>query len=265
MDEAFNDYLNSYITGSGIIVKAERHLLSTPGAKRIRPGLVFACGRLFGVSKKELLDSAVGVELMHTGSLLHDDIIDKADTRRGRPSVNARYGNSMAILAGDRLLSRSALAFTRTKNSVEATKQAALTFVEITGAMGMEEELKPANATPAKVLKLADGKTGALMGLCGYLVGLAADDMTAAERLGAAGRLLGRAFQLRDDIEDIEEDIANEVPTLPQLVSKEEVETVIVDTLRQVVEQLKPYSDRPGYTELVESIYRLTRTSMPSL
>jgi len=265
MDEAFNNHLNSYVTGSGVIVKAERHLLSTPDAKRIRPNLVFACGRLFGIPEKELLDSAAGVELMHTGSLLHDDIIDKADTRRGRPSVNARYGNSMAILAGDRLLSRSALAFTRTKNSAEATKQAALTFIEITGAMGMEDELKPADATPAKVLKIADGKTGALMGLCGYLVGLAADDMAAAKHLSTAGRLLGHAFQLRDDIEDIEEDVANEVPTLPQLLSEEEVVKAIVDALGQAIEQLKPYVNHPGYTELVESMYRLTRTSMPSL
>lgn len=262
MDTAFNDFLVGHITGNGVIADAERHLLDAPKAKRVRPKFVLACGRLLGVAEKELMESAAAVELMHTGSLLHDDIIDKTDERRARPSVNALYGNTMAMLAGDRLLSHSVLAFTMVK-SREATKQAALTFIELTEAVAEEDELKPADATPAEVIKIADGKTGALFGLAGYLAGLAAKDKEASERFMKAGRLAGRAFQLRDDIDDLEEDAANEVPTLPQLVSLAETEQVIADALAQAVGHLAPYKGRDGYEDLVENIYTLSRTPRP--
>ena len=264
MDTVFESRLLGLVTGSGVITEAERHLLDAPKAKRVRPKFVLACGRLLGVAEKELLAAACAVELIHTGTLLHDDIIDEADERRARPSVNALYGNTMALLAGDRLLSRGLLSAATAKNGVRAARQAADTLMELTEAVAVEAELKPADATPADVLKIADGKTGALFGLCGYLAGLAAKDIPAAERLNQAGRFAGRAFQIRDDIDDLEEDIANDVPTLPQLVSQEEAEQAIEEALRQAVAKLEPYAGRPGYDELVRNIYTLARTSLPA-
>ncbi len=249
-----------HITGDKVITAAERHLLDAPKAKRVRPKFVLACGRLLDIAEKEILESAVAVELMHTGSLLHDDIIDKADERRSRPSVNKLYGGTMALLAGDSLFSRAVLSFSGIKNSAKATQQAAKTFIELTEAVALEAKLSPSDATAADVLKIADGKTGALFGLCGYLAGLAASDPEAAKRLHQTGRLAGRAFQLRDDIDDLEEDSANGVPTLPQLINLDEVEKAIEDALREAVAQLKPYATRSNYAELVDYIYALART-----
>ncbi len=263
MDAAFDDFLAGHVAGDGTLGRAARHLLNAPKAKRVRPKFVLACGRLLGVAEKELFESAAAVELMHTGSLLHDDIIDEASERRARPSVNTLYGNTMALLAGDQLLSRSLLALTMVKSG-DATKQAALTFIELTEAVALEDELNPAEATRANVIKIADGKTGALFGLCGYLAGLAAKDPVAAKRLMKAGRMAGRAFQIRDDIDDLAEDIANSVPTLPQLVSREEAENVITDALQAAVAQLKPYTVRPSYQGLVENMYLLARTPKPN-
>jgi geranylgeranyl pyrophosphate synthase len=263
MNSTFDEFLLGHVTGNALVSKAERHLLDAPGAKRVRPAFVMACGRLLGVPEDELLEGAAAVELMHTASLLHDDIIDKADERRARPSVNALYGTNVALLAGDRLLSHAILSFTMIKNR-DAARQAALTFIDLTEAMAREEELELSAATPAEALEIADGKTGALFGLCGYLAGLAAKDASASRRFMEAGRLAGRAFQLRDDVEDIDEDVANGIPTLPQLVSAGEVENAISDALRAAVGQLKPYAGRPGYTELVENLYKLARIPQPT-
>lgn len=259
MESSFNDFLLSHISGDGTIEKAEKHLLDAPTSKRVRPKLILAYGKLLGVSDKELLQGAAAVELMHTGSLLHDDIIDKALERRSRPSVNALYGNTMALLAGDRLMSRAMLLFAEMDDS-DVARQAAVVLIDLTAAMAFEDELPIADATKDDIMKIVDGKTGALFGLCGYLAGAAASDASASKSLMQAGCLLGRAFQLRDDIDDIEEDVANEVPTLPQLVGLKEVEDAIKQALRESVEQLKPYVGRPGYQELVEDMYTLART-----
>src|SRR6202012_3025184 len=106
MDASFNDLLMGQITSEGLIAKAERHLLDAPKAKRVRPRFLLACGTLLGISASDLQEVAAAVEIMHTATLLHYDIIDKANERRGLPSTNAQYGNPIALLAGDWLFSR---------------------------------------------------------------------------------------------------------------------------------------------------------------
>lgn len=263
MDTAFEELLSGCIAGDSTLVEAERHLLDAPGAKRVRPKFLLACGGLLGVPEKELLESAAAVELMHTATLLHDDIIDKAEERRSRPSVHAAYGTNLAILAGDCLFLRPLMMLAGLKNGAEAVKQAVASLLEIAEAMALEEELELAEATPAEVIRIADGKTGALFGLCGYLAGFAADDIQASQHLMKAGRMAGRAFQLRDDIEDIDEDTANGVPTLPQLISPAEVERTTVKALQAAAGQLEPYAGRPGYSELIRDLYKLARTPEP--
>ena len=75
--------------------------LQTGGGKRLRPILVLLCGRLFGDSSQELIRMAAVVEMIHTATLVHDDVIDMAKTRRGRPSINVVWGNHTSVLAGD--------------------------------------------------------------------------------------------------------------------------------------------------------------------
>ena len=82
-------------------------VLSEQQGKMIRPALVLLCGKLFGEIGREHIEFSVMVELIHIASLLHDDVIDKAQLRRGHPSANALWGNTAAVLLGDFLLSRA--------------------------------------------------------------------------------------------------------------------------------------------------------------
>src|SRR5688500_11603790 len=84
-----------------ILREAVRRLCLAPGAKRVRPRLVAHFGEALGVPPAGLVDVAVAAELIHAGSLLHDDVVDHARLRRGRPTANAEWGNLVAVLSGD--------------------------------------------------------------------------------------------------------------------------------------------------------------------
>src|SRR2546425_8809035 len=82
-------------------VTAIGHYLRISGGKRLRPALVLLAARLCGYSGPSVVELGAVVELIHTATLLHDDVIDAAQTRRGRPSTNSRWGNQTSVLAGD--------------------------------------------------------------------------------------------------------------------------------------------------------------------
>jgi len=264
IDEAFEAAL-AVIGGNGALAEAQRHLVLAPAAKRVRPKFVIACGKLLDVSADKLLESASAVELFHAASLLHDDIVDDAESRRERPSANALYGNHMAVLAGDQLLSNALRLLASQPQASLIVAEAAKTLQAMTEAVALEAKLRgQAQTSTEEVIQIVDGKTGVLFGLSGYLAGIAAGDVAAAERLSLAGRLAGRAFQIRDDIDDLDEDAAGGVPTLPQIVGIEESEQAVTDALAQACEALEPYSEHPAYRPLIENIYQLARTPLPA-
>src|SRR6478672_5375666 len=96
----------SVVTEDDYLTEIASHLI-TAGGKRIRPVLAVASALTAGEATDEVIRGGVAVELVHLGSLYHDDVIDEAETRRGIPSVNSRWGNLRAILAGDFLLARA--------------------------------------------------------------------------------------------------------------------------------------------------------------
>src|SRR4030088_1790451 len=87
--------------GSVETVTTIAQYLQSGGGKRLRPILVLLCGRLFGDSRPMTVRMAAVVEMIHTATLVHDDVIDMAKTRRGRPSINVVWGNHTSVLAGD--------------------------------------------------------------------------------------------------------------------------------------------------------------------
>jgi geranylgeranyl pyrophosphate synthase len=178
-----------------------------PGAasgKRIRPRLVWAFAHCLDQPPQRvaLLDVAVAAELIHSGSLLHDDVLDQGQLRRGRKTVNVRWGNTVAVLAGDMMLVR-ALALLRdyppavcatAVETVASMTEAVISEVEARGQLGL---------SPEHWRGIASGKTGALFGWCGRAVALLAGAPEAAEDLARCGRALGIAFQLADDLIDL--------------------------------------------------------------
>jgi octaprenyl-diphosphate synthase len=263
MHETFEQRLAQLIVGSGMLAQAERHLLGSTAAKRVRPRFLLACGALLDVPPALLEDLACAVELIHTATLLHDDIVDGATERRKLPSVNKAFGVEVAVLAGDGLLGQALLLFADSPRPGEAVKVAAQTVSVMAEAVVLEIELHDdANATADEMLSIADGKTGALFALCGYLAGLAANDLAAAERLAHVGRLMGRVFQIKDDIDDLEEDTANGTPTLSRVVGSQAALTKADESYAELLALLEPYQDHAAYPALIEAIQRITRTEL---
>jgi heptaprenyl diphosphate synthase len=176
------------------------HLLEA-GGKRFRPMLVLLSGHLGDASDPRLVPCAVAIELTHLATLYHDDVIDEANVRRGVPSVNAQFGNRIAILAGDYLFARSSGIAADLGPIV--SRILADTIAELCEGQIMESE--GSGREPSEhYLAVIDRKTAALIATScrlGAWLARAPDD--AVEAAQAYGRALGMAFQLSDDVLDI--------------------------------------------------------------
>lgn len=174
------------------------HLLKRPG-KLLRPALVFLGAGLIGESYEKFIDLAAGAEILHTASLIHDDIIDEDARRRGMTSVHSMYGNETAILAGDALIAKGVMLISRYGLSVtSAMAKAALDMCagELIDHSFSEEERAPETREYLKVARL---KSGSLLGTCCSIVPLYRNDGAAGE-LFSFGMNAGIAFQIRDDV-----------------------------------------------------------------
>ena len=174
------------------------------GGKRIRPMLLLLTSKMIGEVSPSTIRLAAVVEFIHNATLVHDDIIDAADTRRGRPSANSAWGNSMTVLAGDWLYMQSFAVALRERNL-----DILATLIEVTQKM-VEGELlqltligKP-EATPEELLDIVERKTAWLFSGCMKLPGIVAGlDSKPLMRLSEIGKSLGMAFQLVDDLLDL--------------------------------------------------------------
>jgi geranylgeranyl pyrophosphate synthase len=188
---------------------AARRLVFAPGAKRARPMLVETLSRLTRIERWAALDFAAAVELIHTASLLHDDVIDGADTRRGQATANARHGNAVAVLAGDYVLT-AALRLLRPWGG-RAVDKAVEVIAEMTAGVATEVLARRCPDLGLDAWReMAEQKTGTLFGLAAWLVAWPGDR---AERFDRALRHLGVAFQIADDAAEIAAVLAD--PTAP--------------------------------------------------
>jgi farnesyl diphosphate synthase len=186
------------------------------GGKRIRPALVVAVGELFDARRSRLLAGAGAIELVHTYSLIHDDLpaMDDDDLRRGRPTVHRAFDEATAILAGDALLTLGLTTLAAEPPEIApGRRSAAVALVGSaigTGGMigGQALDLDSEAAWPAEpeatLERIHVGKTAALLTACLRLGGVYADAGPAADRiLERLGRGLGLLFQIGDDLLDV--------------------------------------------------------------
>ena len=179
--------------------------LQSGGGKRLRPILVLLCGKLFGgrESNPGLVRMAAVVEMIHTATLVHDDVIDMAKTRRGRPSINVVWGNHTSVLAGDWLYMQAFQVALRERSFPVLDRLINLTQMMVEGELLQLDRLGRIGVTEADYMELVDRKTASLFSACARLGALAQDAGEAAEaRLGEYAWNLGVAFQLIDDILD---------------------------------------------------------------
>ncbi|HEX9891478.1 MAG TPA: polyprenyl synthetase family protein [Actinomycetota bacterium] len=204
VEEALRDAVRS---DSPLVTEAAGYLLRA-GGKRFRPLLLLLGGFFGDRDEPKLISGAVAVELTHLASLYHDDVIDEADARRGIPSANARWDNTVAILTGDYLFARSSAIGAELgpgvsrllADTIGRVSEGQIHEVEAAGRVDIDE---------ATYLDVIDRKTASLIAtacrLGGTLAGAPTDQVEALERFG---RALGLAFQLSDDIMDLTSDQA---------------------------------------------------------
>ncbi len=177
--------------------------LQAGGGKRLRPALLLLCTRLFGAPNPCARRLAAVVEMIHTATLVHDDVIDLASKRRGRPSTNVIWGNHMAVLAGDWLYMQAFQVALRERNYHLLDVLISLTQTMVEGELLQLERLHKIEISEADYMELVDRKTASLFSACARLGAIAAGADEANEnQLADFAWNLGMAFQLVDDILD---------------------------------------------------------------
>jgi geranylgeranyl diphosphate synthase type II len=184
------------------------------GGKRVRPILVLASGESLGGSRHTLLHLGAGIEMMHTYSLIHDDLpaLDNDDLRRGCPTCHKVFGEAIAILAGDALMTRSYQVLAELPDVPDSTRLAVIREIAyatgtVVGMIGgqvvdLQSEGKPISAPVLEYIHRS--KTGALLTACTRCGALAAGANAAQlQALTEYGRKVGLAFQIVDDILDM--------------------------------------------------------------
>jgi heptaprenyl diphosphate synthase len=209
------------------VTEASRHLVEA-GGKRFRPLLTLVAAHFGDASAPGVVDAAVVVELTHLATLYHDDVMDEADVRRGAPSANSRYTNTVAILTGDYLFSRASDIVSDL--GPEAVKIQSRTFSRLVTGQIRETVGPSGDADPVQhYLHVVAEKTGSLIATSGRFGAMFAGAPThVVETLTRYGEVIGVAFQLSDDLLDIASesvqsgktpgtDLREGVPTLPVL------------------------------------------------
>ena len=209
-----------------------RHAAGTlsAGGKRMRPTLLFVCA---GRESDDLVAAGAAVELLHMATLVHDDVLDRAELRRGRPTVFAAAGTSAATATGDLLFSRAfaELAATGSEAAVRALSEATSALAR--GELIQREDAWSASVPVARYLERCELKTARLFeAACRLGALLGAPGPAAADALGTFGSRIGVAFQIYDDVLDVSgpaertgkprgTDLLDGTVTLPLIIARE--------------------------------------------
>lgn len=197
--ELFNDALSHR---DGMLGSALQHIRSRAG-KRMRPMLILLIAKAFGTVTDATQHAAVGLELLHTASLVHDDIVDESVERRGQASVNATYNNKVAVLVGDYILSTALL-----HTSMAHSEAIVRTLSELGRTLSNGEILQLSNIQNQEISEevyynVIEQKTAALFEVCAEIGAMSANaDEKTVKAAKMFGRELGIMFQIRDDIFD---------------------------------------------------------------
>lgn len=265
VDRALDELLPAESEAPTTLHQAMRYSVFA-GGKRLRPALLLAAGRACGAGQSELLPAACAVELVHTYSLIHDDLpaFDDDDVRRGSPTSHVVFGEAVAILAGDAL---QAEAFRVLAEAAEAgldPRPVSRALGELTRAAGSRgmcggqylDVAAEGTALDLDTLRSLHGaKTGALLTACVRMGGhLAGADEALLAALARYGDAVGLAFQIVDDILDVEgslEDLGKRPgtdalrgkPTYPALLGVDGARREATELRERALAALEPFGD----------------------
>lgn len=233
--ELLDKKLIETLDGSVELAKKIGEYVIRSGGKRIRPRIVLAVSEALGLEENDALDLASSVELIHTASLVHDDVIDLAEKRRNSPTVPMQWGPELAVLSGDFLFVR-ALRIIASKR-VEMVDYVAKVVEEMVKAEILQEAVRGSvHLDVGTYYRVIDGKTGRLFGTSFALPAYYLEKAFWRD-LERAGLLVGRAFQILDDVldyfpgtgKDRFKDLLNGKTTLPLILYTEHYGSSIVE------------------------------------
>jgi len=250
LKEFNNQFKQAMRSNVRIVDLVARYILKQKG-KKIRPLLVLLSAKLSGGVNERSFRGANLVELLHTATLIHDDVVDEASKRRGLPSINAVWKNKIAVLMGDYLLSRGLMLavenedfdFLKTvTNTVRRMSEGELLQINKTRKLDIDEET---------YFKIISDKTASLLSTCCEIGARSAtNDTELIDAMAEFGEYLGIAFQIRDDILDINGktsvigkplggDIKEKKITLPLIYSLESVEKKDRESVLKLIKNAK--------------------------
>jgi len=271
IDKALDEYLPPEENPPSIIHKAMRYSVFG-GGKRIRPILTLATAELFGKDTKSVIKTACGIELIHTFSLIHDDLpsIDNDDFRRGKPSNHKVFGEAIAILAGDALLVSGFDLIIKNSEVKEIKKQSILKVIKETsfyigtenmlGGQVEDISLKNEDITKADLINLYMKKTAALICLsirAGAI--LSGANQRQLRALTKYAENIGLAFQIIDDMLDIMQDQRDTgKPNYANIFGMKESKSESEKLIEEAKDSLKIFNQK---AEILRNIadYLLTR------
>ncbi len=243
------------------------------GGKRLRPVFVYDFCRMCGGRWKNADGFAAALEMVHTYSLIHDDLpsMDNDDFRRGNPTNHKVYGEAMAILAGDAMLTSAFREITQSKFSATARIRAVETLSQCAGELGMvggqalDIMSEERECTPKEILDIQNRKTGALIRAACVLGVLAGNGSKEQEQAAADfADHLGLAFQIRDDMLDVIGDpqelgkatgVDAAKNTFVKLFGLRRCDDMVREHTQQAIEALNAFEDHEFMAELA---YKLT-------
>ena len=233
----------------GLINTIGDHIISSAG-KRLRPALVLLSSGLFGHIGQQQHQLAAIIEFIHTATLLHDDVVDESQMRRGNSTANHVYGNAASVLVGDFLYSRAFQMMVTLQNMrvMEILSEATNTIAE--GEVLQLLNLHNANVTEEAYLKVIHYKTAKLFEAAAKLGAVISpiSNKTDEDALGLYGMRLGTAFQLVDDVLDLNrnqekigknlgDDLAEGKPTMPLLYAMRQSNEAQSQIIRKAIEE----------------------------
>jgi octaprenyl-diphosphate synthase len=205
------------------------HLVGA-GGKRVRPLLVALAGGAFGASPRDLAELGAAAELVHTATLLHDDVIDRGETRRGRPTANVVFGSGPPVLSGDYLYAHVFTRLLRLRHLEALDALAGAVESMVAGELLQLARRNDPEVTAQDAVAIAERKTASLFAFAAAAGARAGGaDARALASLGAFGKKLGLAFQIDDDVLDFVagtgkeqgNDLREGTITLPVLLARE--------------------------------------------
>lgn len=231
-----------------LIPELARHLIDS-GGKRLRPLIALLSAKAFGYTGEGHIQLAASLELIHTATLLHDDVIDESELRRGKKTANSLWGNSASVLVGDFLYSRAFQLISQINNSHVLTSLA-----DATNTLSQAEILQLLSCHNAHVdeeycLKIIQGKTGVLFSIAAEQPAILTKRSEAEiSTMANYGTHLGIAFQLTDDALDysgtslqlgksLGDDLAEGKPTLPLIYALQHANAEQAQVIRAALKQ----------------------------